>query len=408
MRVLLHDYSGHPFQIQLSRELARRGNRVTHCYSRDFITPHGDLIRRSTDLAEFSVVSLSTGTRLPKHALVRRWIQERAYGRVLAKLIREESPDVVLSTNTPLGSQAFAQRAAREVGSRFVFWVQDLYGIGIDRALRARIPLASGLVGSHFIRAERRLLAASDGVVAISDDFVDYILKSGLNRHDVSVIENWGPLADFDAPDSEPSWKDRHGLAGKFLFLYAGTLGLKHNPALISSVARAFLAHPDVAVVVASEGTGAERLAAHKADEELSNLHLLGFQPYSELPAMLRSADVLMAVLERDASVYSVPSKVLTYMCAGRPILAAIPKENLAARVIARARAGIVVDPSDPGALIESAWALLKNAESRGRQGEAGLRYADARFRIRDIADRFEDVLRVAFASPAQRTREAV
>jgi hypothetical protein len=36
MRILISDYSGHPFQVQLSRELARRGHGVTHSYSTGF------------------------------------------------------------------------------------------------------------------------------------------------------------------------------------------------------------------------------------------------------------------------------------------------------------------------------------------------------------------------------------
>jgi len=30
MRIGIHDFSGHPFQVQLSRELASRGHEVVH------------------------------------------------------------------------------------------------------------------------------------------------------------------------------------------------------------------------------------------------------------------------------------------------------------------------------------------------------------------------------------------
>jgi hypothetical protein len=43
MRILVSDYSGHPFQVQLSRELARRGHSVTHTYSAGFQSPKGNL-----------------------------------------------------------------------------------------------------------------------------------------------------------------------------------------------------------------------------------------------------------------------------------------------------------------------------------------------------------------------------
>ena len=43
MRILLHDYSGHPFQVELSRELSRRGHDVTHSYCDAYTSGKGHL-----------------------------------------------------------------------------------------------------------------------------------------------------------------------------------------------------------------------------------------------------------------------------------------------------------------------------------------------------------------------------
>ena len=108
---------------------------------------------------------------------------------------------------------------------------------------------------------------------------------------------------------------------------------------------------------------------------------------------MLASADVLVALLETDAGAFSVPSKVLTYLSAGRPILAAIPAVNRAARTIADAGAGIVVEPGDRGALVNAAQRLASDDALRGACAAAWRRYADTAFDIEAITDRFEAVL---------------
>jgi len=46
LKIVVHDYSGHPFQVELSRELARRGHTVHHCYSDSISTWQGALRRR--------------------------------------------------------------------------------------------------------------------------------------------------------------------------------------------------------------------------------------------------------------------------------------------------------------------------------------------------------------------------
>ena len=127
------------------------------------------------------------------------------------------------------------------------------------------------------------------------------------------------------------------------MFLYSGTLGLKHRPELLYELAAQHAGDADVVVI--SEGMGEARLRELLAARPLPNLRVLPFQPFEQFPDLLGSADALVALLEPSAGTFSVPSKVLSYLCAGRPILAAIPPENLAARTIERSGSGLVVPP---------------------------------------------------------------
>jgi glycosyltransferase involved in cell wall biosynthesis len=393
-RVLVHDFAGHPFQVQLSRELARRGHVVRHLYAGDLQTPRGPLAPRPDDSPAFSIAPLGIGEPLEKYAMVRRWRHERAYGAVLAAAIQAFGPDVVLSANTPLGAQAAAQDAARSIGARFVFWAQDLLSVGIGAAVRRRVPVAGRAIATYYTRLERNLLAGSDAVVVIADDFRDVLREWRVPPGRISVLENWAPLEDMPLLPRRNDWAAEHGLDDTFCFLYAGTLGMKHNPGLLLALARACRTRPGVRVVVASEGPGADWLRARVAEERLDNLEVLGFQPFAVLPAMLASADVLLAVLEEEAGVFSVPSKVMSYLCAGRPIVAAVPSSNLAARLLGAVGAGAVVRPGDEAGFVGAALGLLDAPNARTMAGLRGRRYAEETFAIDRIAGRFEEVLR--------------
>src|SRR5262249_27251409 len=147
-------------------------------------------------------------------------------------------------------------------------------------------------------------------------------------------------------------WAREQGLADRFVFLYAGTLGFKHDPSVLLALARWAQAN-EAAVVVVSEGPGADWLRGHGAGARaLRHLH---HQPHSRLPEVLAPADVVVALLEPDASAFSVPSKVLTYLCAGRPELVSVPADNLAARVLERSGGGLVVPPGDSKKMLDAA-----------------------------------------------------
>ena len=143
--------------------------------------------------------------------------------------------------------------------------------------------------------------------------------------------------------------------------------------------------------MVVSEGLGAAWLRAQAGG--LANFLLLPYQPFEKLPEVIASGDVLLALLEPDAGAFSVPSKILTYLCAGRPILAAMPPENLGSRILARSGAGISVAPDDQAGFLAAAERLADDAAERARRGKNALDYAAKTFDIRAIGDRFEAIL---------------
>ncbi len=309
----------------------------------------------------------------------------------MASVMASLHPDLIISGNTPIEIQAAIQKMCKRSATPFLFWLQDIYSIGVKSVL-AKIPVIGQLVAARYASLERRVARGSDGIVAISDDFRDVAIGWGVDSRRVVVFENWGIMPDGPPPPKDNDWAVRHGLLGKRVLLYSGALGFKHNPELFLDLAREFRGEPDVRVVVVSEGQGADWLSLRR--QEFPGMVLLPFQSAEDFQKALAAADVLVAVLEPKAAKYSVPSKVLAYMTAGRPILAAMSADNLAARTITTASAGLIVDPENPSELRRLARSLIEDEDLRGRLGAAGLAYARAHFDINGIAARFEQVFR--------------
>jgi len=207
----------------------------------------------------------------------------------------------------------------------------------------------------------------------------------------VSVIENWAAIDDIAVGTKDNGWSREHGLHTGFAFVYSGTLGRKHNPMLLLKLAQQ--CGSGDSVVVVTQGFGVPLLSAAKAAHSLDSLKLLPIQPAKHLVDVLAAADVLVAMIDSDSGAFAVPSKVLSYLCAGRPILLAAPKENLAARTVERIGAGIVVDPADEAGFMAAADRLRTDARLRAELGANGRAYAERAFDMARITDRFEQVL---------------
>ncbi|MEM9519240.1 MAG: glycosyltransferase family 4 protein [Actinomycetota bacterium] len=384
-RIVVNDYAGHPFQIQLSNELTRRGDAVTHAYCVTNVTPHGRLDQESGGP---SITGISTGSGFEKYSIGRRLIAEIRYGLTSARLLRSSRADVCLNSNVPIASLAIITLTARLLRIRNVLWLQDFQAGLVALSVGERHPAAR-----IARRLERWCVRRADHVVAISDGFEREVRSLGAADR-VTTIPNWAPIDELPVVAKDSSWSVERDLDQRVVFLYSGTLGLKHRPeALIALARRLQEVAPEALVLVVSESAGVDWIESQRTDEEpLSNVRILPFQPFEALPAVLGAADVLVALLEEEAGEFSVPSKVLTYLCAQRPVLGLMPAENAASQLVVNdARAGLVA--CDVDSFLDDGERFAVDPQLRSDMGHRARRYAESTFAIERIAQQFLDVL---------------
>jgi colanic acid biosynthesis glycosyl transferase WcaI len=395
LRIVVHDFSGHPGQIQLSRELARRGHRVEHQYCSSFTTGQGATTRRETDPPTFSIRAISLGSDFARYSPLRRLFQEVRYGWSAIRAALSMRPDVAVFSNLPMVPLTLASVVMKVRRLPYVFWWQDVYSDAIGTIARQRLGRKGGAVAWLADRVERGCADRAAAIVPITDAFLDQLKAWKISPDKATVIPNWGALDEVRPRPRANPWAAAHSLGNVKVVMYAGTLGLKHDPSVIADLARE--APEDCRVVVVSQGMGRQWLEERSAHNP--KLVLMDFQPYEQLPDMLGSADVLVAILEKDASRYSVPSKVLNYLCAGRPVLALLPADNAVAEIIRSAEAGIVVPPGDQAQAAEALARLLSDDDLRARMAANARAYATQFFDVTRIGDSFETVIRRAAAS---------
>ncbi len=91
--------------------------------------------------------------------------------------------------------------------------------------------------------------------------------------------------------------------------------------------------------------------------------------PTPSSPSLLASSDVLLVPLDRDKSDLSVPSKLYTFMAAGRPILGLASPGSEVAALLRENDCGLVAAPDDPAAIAAAVRALKGSPERRRAMG---------------------------------------
>ncbi len=404
MHVTLHDFSGHPFQAELSRKLTESGHRVEHVSSSQYVSGKGHLERQPGDSPGLKFTAIGLDISFKKYSPLSRARFERKYGRDWIKRLTANPPDIVIACNLPLISMHMFARYARKAKLPYVMWHQDIYSSGLSDELQRKFPRPIAKVGSKvFERMEAYCARNAAHVVAIGDAFKDVYPDWKVDPENVSVIPNWSPLDKVfpvgrNNRQSARLFDDEDSLR----LVYAGTIGRKHNPQLLVELLRNAIAQGiPASMAVISEGEAADELAEIGRAEGLP-LRVLPFQPADSLPDVLSSADVLVALLEPDATRFSIPSKVLSYMAAGRPILGLMPKDNPAAADILLT-GGHVATPDVHGSTSSVAWLATLHAH-REMVTAIGLKsreIAEQKFDVTKVALQFDDILTRSTHRPA-------
>jgi glycosyltransferase involved in cell wall biosynthesis len=384
-RILINDYAGHPFQLDLSIKLSEFGYEVFHLYSS---SSGGPKARFTIQKENLEIRNINIG-KVEKLSFVKRFFQEYQFGKKLVEEVKNIQPDVIISANTPIAAQYLISKWAKRNQVKFIFWLQDIISIAAISLLSQKIPVVGNLIGQFLKVFEKGNLRRSDAIVCICDDFKE-ILQGWNIKENVYIIPNWAPIDKIPSLPKENSWSKQYNLKDQFVVLYSGTMGMKHNPEIITAAASRLKDHHDIQFVVVSEGEGADFIAKEATEKNL-HIRVLPFQDFDQLPKVLASADVLLTVLEKDAGVFSVPSKVWSYYCAARASFLCVPKNNLSARITLANKAGIVIENDQ--SFSEQILYYKNNVQELHLMGSNARSYAEKNFNINDITNSFVKII---------------
>lgn len=149
------------------------------------------------------------------------------------------------------------------------------------------------------------------------------------------------------------------------------------------------------------DGADCGRIQRRAAAMKLDNVRFLPLLDQNDFRGLLAASGICLVTQQQSVSEIAFPSKIVTYLAAGRPIIASVNSECEVARVVRESGAGRVVDAEEPEAL-SGALQELRNADLL-QFGERAREYATLRWSSIRVLGHLERSL-VAAAGPAMST----
>ena len=99
----------------------------------------------------------------------------------------------------------------------------------------------------------------------------------------------------------------------------------------------------------------------------LNNVRFLPLLENDSFGEMLAATGIALITQQKIVSDIVFPSKVVTLLSAGCPVIAAVNSGSEVARAVLRSGAGLVVEPENADALLAAIHQLAQSPESRDR-----------------------------------------
>jgi colanic acid biosynthesis glycosyl transferase WcaI len=274
-------------------------------------------------------------------------------------------------------------------GIPYVVYIMDNHLEGaVALGLLARGSLAHRLLEFLSDCAMRRALR----VFVLGRCMRDRALARGVPPERVAIVNLWASQDVAPIPAAHNRFLRDHNLAGKFIVMYSGNMGLYHEIRTVLEVAADLHHRPELLFVFIGSGSRRREVEAAIAGGA-SNLLLLGFQDREFLAHSLSAGDVHFISLRPGCEGLVVPSKFYGVLAAGRPVIYEGSASGEVALTIGEVGCGRVVEHRDATALRSAILDYCDDREAAARAGDAGLVAFRAHFTQEHGATRCADLL---------------
>lgn len=358
---------GHSFYVVKPNE--RSTGRPTE------VTESGDvriLGVRTLNILKTNVLEKGVGTLL----------LEGQYYRAIKKYFKGVKFDLILYSTPPITFNKVIASLKRRDGARTYLLLKDIFP---QNAVDLGMFPEGSLLHRFFRAKERRLYALSDMIGCMSPANVEYVLAHNpeVGRERVEECPNSvEPVVHEEDVDRKAVLESLGVPADKTVFIYGGNLGKPQGVDFLLEVVEANERLGRSFIVVVGSGTEYARVERWFTGHSPRNSRLFKALPKAEYDRLVRACDVGLIFLDRRFTIPNYPSRLLSYLENGMPVLAATDVNTDIGRIARENGYGDWVESGDLAGFIRLLERYSADRELVRKEGERGRRYLEEHYTV--------------------------
>lgn len=358
---LIHQLQEQGHQVYAVCAIERRENKQTHLSREDGCTVLRVRIgnNKKANLIEKGLTTL---------------LLPRKYISAIKKYFADVKFDLVVYPTPPVTQVETVKFIKKRDGAKSFLLLKDIFPQNaVDIAMMTKRG-PKGLLYRYFRAKEQKLYALSDHIGCMSQANVDYLLQHNprLDPAKVGICPNAIEVQDLSVTEQERiALRKRYEIpVDKKVFVYGGNLGRPQGIPFILQCLEQLRQNPDAYFLIVGDGTEFGKLRAWFERERPQNMKLMSRLPKEDYDRMVGACDVGVIFLDHRFTIPNFPSRLLAYMQAKIPVLAATDPNTDIGKVITGGGFGWWCESNDPAAFARCVeQAMESELQSMGQAG---------------------------------------
>lgn len=358
---LIHQLQEQGHQVYAVCAIERRENKQTHLSREDGCTVLRVRIgnNKKANLIEKGLTTL---------------LLPRKYISAIKKHFSQVKFDLVVYPTPPVTQVETVKFIKKRDGAKSFLLLKDIFPQNaVDIGMMTKRGL-KGLLYRYFRAKEQKLYALSDHIGCMSQANVDYLLQHNprLDPAKVGICPNAIEVQDLSVTEQERiALRKRYEIpVDKKVFVYGGNLGRPQGIPFILQCLEQLRQNPDAYFLIVGDGTEFGKLRAWFERERPQNMKLMSRLPKEDYDRMVGACDVGVIFLDHRFTIPNFPSRLLAYMQAKIPVLAATDPNTDIGKVITGGGFGWWCESNDPAAFARCVeQAMESELQSMGQAG---------------------------------------
>jgi glycosyltransferase involved in cell wall biosynthesis len=273
---------------------------------------------------------------------------ERLFLKAIKKHMKNIKFDLVIYSTPPITFEKAIRYIKKRDRAKSYLLLKDIFP---QNAVDLNMFGKKSPIYWYFRNKEKKLYKNSDYIGCMSQANVDYVLKNntGVSPERVEVCPNSiDPLTIKIDKSKKIEIKTRYGIPlDRTVFIYGGNLGKPQGVDFLIECLKANKTNKQVYFIIAGSGTEFNKLKSYIEAEQPGNVQLFAQLPKHDYEVLVNSCDVGLIFLDKRFTIPNFPSRLLSYMQASIPILAATDVNTDIGRVIENGSFGLWCESSD-------------------------------------------------------------